>query len=153
MKETSAQKKARLIKLLHVAKGQLMMSDADYRTLLANVSRGKNSSTRLSVKELEQALHQMKAKGFVVMGGKKPNGGKKDIPVYEARDQVKKIRALWLQLHDMGVLKNASELSLAGFVKRMTGIGHHNWLDVDNAGRVIEHLKQWIKREESKNGG
>lgn len=77
MKETSAQKKARLIKLLHVAKGQLMMSDADYRTLLANVSRGKNSSTRLSVKELEQALHQMKAKGFVVMGGKKSNGGKK----------------------------------------------------------------------------
>ena len=159
MKETTAQKKARLIKLIHVAKGQLMMSDTDYRALLANASQGKTSSTRLSVSELELVLRQLKSQGFVVVSAKTEVRGNRvyDIPVNEAhvlmQDQVKKIRALWLQLRDMGVLKNASELALARYVRRMTGVWHPNWLDADHASKVIESLKQWIKREENKNGG
>lgn len=155
MKENRAQKKARLIKLLHVAKGQLMMDDAAYRALLANSSRGKTSSKALSVEELELALRKFKALGFVVTTKAAAKGDKPDIPVrpanYWVDEQVKKIRALWLDLHDMGVVKNPSELALAKFVKRMTGVDYQNWLDVDNAGKVIEHLKKWKQRAE--NGG
>lgn len=64
--ETTAQKKARLVRLLHVAKGQLQMDDAAYRTLLANASRGKTSSKAMNLTELETALRMMKAQGFVV---------------------------------------------------------------------------------------
>lgn len=150
--ETAAQKKARLIKLLHVAKGELMMADEDYRVLLANVSCGKTSSTKLSLDELELAMRAMKARGFVVRAP--AAGGKKDIPVFEPqRDmagQIKKIRALWLQLHRLGAVRNPSELALARFVERMTGTAYQGWLDVDGASKVIEHLKKWIKRVEVK---
>lgn len=146
MKETKAQKKARLIKLIHVAKGQLMMDDAAYRTLLANASRGKTSSKALSVAELEWVLKQMRAQGFVVTTKVQAKQGKPDIPVRDGVAQVGKIRALWLQLHDLGAVHSPSELSLARFVKRMTGVDYHGWLDADNASKVIEHLKKWVLR-------
>ncbi|QEY23541.1 regulatory protein GemA [Neisseria animalis] len=146
--ETATQKRSRLIKLLHVAKPKLMMADGDYRCLLANVSQGKTSSTKLSLEELELALRAMKARGFVV--AVKPQGSRADIPVFEPQEdmagQVKKIRALWLELHCLGAVRNPSELALAKFVKRMTGVDYQGWLDVDNASRVIEHLKKWVLR-------
>lgn len=46
MREPKAHKKARLIKLLHVAKNQLMLDDAAYRRLLANVSGGKGKGSK-----------------------------------------------------------------------------------------------------------
>lgn len=150
MKETQAQKKARLIKLIHVGKTQLMLDDARYRTLLANVSRGKTSSKAMTVAELEAVVRQLKAMGFVVTTKAQAKNRKADLPVRNGNDlmagQIKKIRALWLELHGLGVVKSPSELSLARFVKRMTGIDYHGWLDADTASRVIEHLKKWKKR-------
>lgn len=145
--ETTAQKKARLVRLLHVAKSQLQMDDAAYRTLLANASRGKTSSKAMGVDELETALRMMKAQGFVVT--LKPKAGStKDLPVRDFGSQVAMIRGLWLELHRLGAVRSPSESSLAKFVKRMTGVDYHGWLDTDNASRVIEHLKQWKIRAE-----
>lgn len=150
MREPKAHKKARLIKLLHIAKNQLMLDDAAYRRLLANVSGGKTSSKQMSVAELELALRGMKAQGFVVTTKAQAESGWQDIPVREAADgvdaQIKKIRALWLELHRLGAVRSPSELSLARFVSRMTGVDYQGWLSVDDASRVIEHLKQWKKR-------
>lgn len=147
--ETAKQTKQRLIRLIHVAKTQLMMSDDDYRVLLANVSCGKTSSTKLSIAELELAIRAMKAKGFVVTT-KQNSAAKPDIkvrPAHKAVDgQIKKIRALWLELHQMGEVRSPSELSLAKFVKRMTGVDYQGWLDSDSASKVIEYLKKWQQR-------
>ena len=149
MREPKAHKKARLIKLLHVAKNQLMLDDAAYRRLLANVSGGKTSN-KLSLEELELALRGMKAMGFVVTTKAQAESGKPDIPVREAATgvdaQIKKIRALWLELHRLGAVRSPSELSLARFVSRMTGVDYQGWLSVDDASRVIEHLKKWKQR-------
>lgn len=144
MKETAAQKKRRLIQLLHVAKGQLMMGDGEYRALLANVSCGKTSSTKLSVDELELALKAMKAQGFVVATKQK----QPDLVVRDGSDQVKMIRGLWLELYGLGAVRNPSELALAAFVKRHTGVDYHGWLSIDNASKIIEHLKKWKQRVE-----
>ncbi|WP_349251568.1 phage protein GemA/Gp16 family protein [Neisseria flavescens] len=35
-------------------------------------------------------------------------------------------------------------MALGRFVKRMVGVDYHGWLDIDNAQKVIEHLKQWL---------
>ena len=64
--------------------------------------------------------------------------------------QIKKIRALWLELHRLGAVRSPSELSLARFVSRMTGVDYQGWLSVDDASRVIEHLKKWKKRVEGR---
>lgn len=153
--ESKAQKKQRLIRLVHVAKNQLMMDDGEYRALLANLSCGKTSSTKLSVEELELAVKAMKMRGFVLTTRAQAATGKKDLPVptphRTMEGQVKKIRALWLELHEMGAVRSASELSLSRFVKRMTGIDYQGWLGTDDAVRVIEHLKKWKARVE--NGG
>ena len=120
--ETRTQKKQRLIRLIHVAKTQLMMDDGEYRALLANLSCGKTSSTKLSVEELELAVRAMKMRGFVVTTKAQAASGKPDLPVHMPNRmieaQVKKIRALWLELHRLGAVRSPSELSLARFVKR-----------------------------------
>lgn len=151
--ETQKQKKQRLIRLIHVGKTQLMLSDEDYRALLANVSCGKTSSTKLTLDELELAVQALKARGFVVAPKAQAQRKQDDIKVRDAHHavdgQIKKIRALWLDLHRIGAVRNPSELALAKFVKRMTGVDYHGWLDADHAQQVIEHLKQWLKREKT----
>ena len=139
-------KKTKLVRLLHVAKTQLMLTDDEYRIILANCSQGKTSSKNMSLKELEAALKQMKAQGFVVTIGK--NGNKKDLPIVDSNSQVKMIRGLWLELHHLGVVRNSSELALATFIKRLTGVEYQGWLDIDEASKVIEHLKKWKQRVE-----
>ena len=146
MKETQAQKKRRLIKLIHVAKGQLMLADGDYRALLANASCGKTSSTKLSVDELDTVLRQLKARGFVVTTKAQAAHGKADIPVHDSRDQIEMIRGLWLELHRLGAVRDPSERALAKFVQRHTGIAYQGWLGIDNAIKIIEHLKKWKQR-------
>lgn len=146
MKETQAQKKRRLIKLIHVAKGQLMLADGDYRALLANASCGKTSSTKLSVDELDTVLRQLKARGFVVTTKAQAAHGKADIPVHDGRDQIEMIRGLWLELHRLGAVRDPSERALAKFVQRHTGIAYQGWLGIDNAIKIIEHLKKWKQR-------
>lgn len=86
--ETAKAKKQRLIRLIHVGKTQLMMADSEYRTLLANISRGKTSSTKLSVDELELVVTALKARGFVVTTKAQAKSDKPDIKVRPAHPAV-----------------------------------------------------------------
>ena len=146
MKLTTAQKKAKLVRLLHVAKGQLMLDDSAYRTLLANVSQGKTSSKDMSLPQLEAALKAMQAQGFVMTTPKRQASPRPDLPIYHTDGQSQMIRGLWIELHCMGVVRDSSERALNNYVKKMTGIAHYGWLDTAKAGRVIEMLKQWRQR-------
>lgn len=146
-KSNTQNHKARLIKLIHIAKTQLHMGDDEYRLLLANLSGGKTSSKQLSLAQLNAVMKQMKSMGFVVRV--KQDTTPKSI--YDAHDdikgQVKLIRHLWLKLYDLGEVKNNSEMALAKYVKRITGTDHHNWLSCKQASCVIETLKKWHDRE------
>ena len=146
MKLTTAQKKAKLVRLLHVAKGQLMLDDSAYRTLLANASRGKTSSKDMNLPQLEAALKAMQAQGFVMTTPKRQASPRPDLPIYHTDGPSQMIRGLWIELHCMGVVRDSSERALNNYVKKMTGIAHYGWLDTAKAGRVIEMLKQWRQR-------
>ena len=56
------------------------------------------------------------------------------------------IRYLWIQLHEVGKVKNSSEDALGAYVKRMTGVAALQWLDVKQASKVIEAMKKWLER-------
>lgn len=61
----------------------------------------------------------------------------------------KKVRMMWLHLHDLGEVEAATEQAMNRWIKRQTGVSSLNWLE--NAGRlndVIEQLKQWTDRVE-----
>lgn len=132
----------RYIRLIHVARRELRMDDDTYRMLLAGMKGldGATSTADLSVPNLMKVLEQLKQRGFKVrpnQSGKRPQAND---------DQSKKIRSLWLTLHDLGAVRAPSEAALAKFVKSMTRVSALQWLNAAQASRVIEHLKQWHRR-------
>lgn len=139
-----------MIRLLHVAKNDLHMEEADYRTVLLTASNDQHdSSSSMSITELERALAHMKRCGFKVRT--KPKADRKAPAPKPSRalagdPESKKIRALWLMLHDLGAVTNPSEAALAAYVKRITKVDDLHWIDSTQATTLIETLKKWALR-------
>ncbi|WP_277560665.1 gp16 family protein [Acinetobacter beijerinckii] len=133
-------KKANLIKLIHVAKTKLALDDEVYRDILTSTT-GKESSKLLTPAQLETVLDRLKQLGFAVES--KDKAGVKNL----ASDaQSKLIRHLWLQLHEAGHVKNGSEKALAKFVENRVKVSALQFLSSESADMVINHLRQWCKR-------
>lgn len=141
----SSPNRLRLIKLIHVARRELRMDDDTYRLLLAGMREldGATSTADLSVPNLIKVLEQLKLRGFKV----RPNKEQKRPLADDV--QSKKIRSLWLELHELGAVRDSSEAALAKFVQGMTRVSALQWLNTAQASRVIENLKQWMGRVQS----
>ncbi|MEC4750019.1 regulatory protein GemA [Methylomicrobium sp. Wu6] len=135
----------RLYTLLAVGKEQLGWDDEFYYGIwLPMQGATKNcagcySATTMSIAQLFQAVETMKKAGFRV----------KQKPSHRALAddaQSKMIRGLWLELHELGAVRDPSEASLANYVKRQTGVEALQWLNGEQSAKVIEALKQWRKR-------
>ena len=127
----------RLIKLIHVARRELKLDEDVYRAML-RAETGADSSAALTVFQLERVLDRMKRAGFKVRtkGGRTP----------DRSPQSRKIRALWLDLHARGVVRDPSEKALSAWVKREAGVDDLAWTDSAQAARLIERLKLWARR-------
>lgn len=153
MTQASALTKPRLIQLIHVAKSQLQLDDATYRAILQRVGN-QSSCADLPVPKLKQVLDAMKRGGFVVRSKNRPTGrGKVSAATKPALSRAlagdpesKKIRALWLFLVQMGVVKNSDEAALAAYAKRITKVEALQWLRREQAQVLIESLKKWAMR-------
>lgn len=133
-------KKANLIKLIHVGKTKLNLDDELYRDIL-NSTTGKTSSKELNIAQLEAVLDRMKQLGFVV--DSKP---KSEVKNLASDPQSKLIRHLWLQLHAAGQVRNKDEKALAKFVENKVGVSALQFLSSHHADMIINHLRQWCKR-------
>ncbi len=139
-----------LIRLIHVAKRDLQLDDDTYRAILQRVA-GKESSSDLNVSELEKVLEHMKRSGFKVRSkGKAPRTAKQakakpSRPLAQDAES-RKVRALWLFLHQLDVVKNPSEEALAAYVKRIAGVDALQWINGEQAERLIETMKKWAMR-------
>ena len=139
----------RLIRLIHVAKRDLSLDDDTYRSILQRFGR-KESSSDLTVPELEQVLEHLKRSGFKVRSKGKPAKpkavkAKPSRPLAQDAES-KKIRALWLFLHELGAVNNPSEEALATYVKRIAGVDGLQWISGEQAERLIETMKKWAMR-------
>jgi phage gp16-like protein len=136
--------------LLQVGKAELGWDDEFYYGIWlpmqgATLKDGRYSATTMSIGQLCQAVEVMKAQGFKVKHRKDTSKRKL------AEDaQSKKIRALWLEMHGQGIVRNPSEASMAAYVKRLTGVDALQWLTTEQASGVIEALKKWQKRVNGK---
>ena len=139
----------RLIRLIHVAKRDLSLDDDTYRSILLRFG-GKESSSDLTVPKLEQVLEHLKRSGFKVRSKGKP-AKPKAVKAKPSRPlaldaESKKIRALWLFLHELGAVKNPSEEALAAYVKRIAGVDALQWISGEQAERRIETMTKWAMR-------
>lgn len=146
--------KPKLIQLIHIAKSKLNMDELSYRVLLDNLT-GKTSTTQMTAGELLKVYEAMKDKGF------KPQVRKGRTPVTE-RAVVKsrithKIRAIWIQMHKAGIVKDGSERALNRFMhntlfnpkhRRPNNIIKLNVQSLDDAEatKLLEILKRWQRR-------
>lgn len=145
---------------IHIAKKDLGMEDDAYRAMLQAVA-GVESSSDLDFHGRHAVIHRMKELGWKPKR-KKQYGPKARRSVKEKveflgntielersrKSQGDKIRALWIEMHQQGIVKNASEAALRAYIKRMTGGEFEAPQFCDNltAQRVIEALKRWQNR-------
>jgi phage gp16-like protein len=135
-----------LIRLIHVARRDLDMADDTYRTLVGQLAAGKTSSADCTVPELERIVAHLKKAGFKV---RKPKAVKPTETRALATDaESRKLRAVWLLLHQIGATHSNTEAALAAYVKRMTGVDDLHFARRPNDKyRAIEGLKAWAARE------
>lgn len=130
----------RLIRVIHVARRELAMDDDTYRGILVQIGNA-SSAKDLSDSNLQKVLDHLKACGFKV----RPNKKRVSRPLASFPVD-KKIRALWLFAHDLGIVRDPSERALAAYVKRLAGVDALQWTDGDQVLTLIESLKKWIMR-------
>ncbi|SMH62859.1 regulatory protein GemA [Azospirillum agricola] len=117
-----------------------LADDDVWRPWLAHVTGGTTSTrsmTETQLRAVVDALHGAGAprKAPAAIGRRR----------YTDTAQMAMIRGLWLELADLGAVRDRSEAALAAFVKRQTrqDVG---WLSPQVAVRVVEALKSWRTR-------
>lgn len=132
-----AERRALLAKV-HVARKHLGIFEDDYRELLRRTT-GRSSARDCTVRQLEQMMREFARLGF------RPRS-----PTTQRRRGEKqasqKVRAMWISLHQLGVIADPSELALAIFAKRQLGVERLQWADQSQAFRLIEALKAMAER-------
>ncbi|OHD21153.1 MAG: hypothetical protein A2Y38_10085 [Spirochaetes bacterium GWB1_59_5] len=141
------------IKKIHALKNALGMDDDTYREALKAYK--VKSSTRLSIVAADTFIADLESKAVHAgVWEKRPaKAAFPRVPSPESRvpkladdAQSKKIRALWLELHQAGKIANPSEPALAAYCKRMTKVDRLEWLKVWQASALIETMKKWLER-------
>lgn len=143
--------KTQIIKI-HALKGALKLDDDTYRAILGGY--GVKTSTKLTITKADDLIDDLtrKAVNAGVWEKRKPAAKAKATRTLADDDQSRMIRGLWIELHEIGAVKDPSEKALASYVKRMTRMAALQWLDVKQAQLVIEALKKWRARVTILNG-
>lgn len=125
-------KKDNLIRLIHVGKTKVGLSDSEYRHLLYSTT-GKSSSLAMNLSELEAVLKAIKGLGFKVktMPVKPEDVGRASF------EQINYIKGLW-ELSS----RVKTEAALNAFVKKITGVPFLGWLDKKDAQKVILAVRE-----------
>lgn len=132
------QRRRGLLAKVHIAKKSLGLSDDDYGAVLLRVTRNA-SAADCTEQQLEAVVREFEAKGFSAKA--RPKG-------VRAADHpgAGKARALWISLHHLGAIGNATEAALETFAKRQLGGSRLQWADQSQVYKLIEALKAIAER-------
>ena len=129
---------------LQIARRELGLEEDDYRALLQRVT-GRRSATELDDRQIGRVLDVLKGQGWP----DKRNMGQRragDRPRPAASPVARKARALWISLHQLGVVRDPSERALEAFARRQLGVERLNWARASDGHRLIEALKAMAER-------
>lgn len=134
-RQSGAQVRRAALAKIHIARKELGLDDAAYRAMLERVT-GRTSAADCDHRQLGAVLDELKAKGW----GAAPARKTAQSPA------ARKARALWISLHQLGVVRNPSEKALEAFGARQLGVAKLQWADDDQMFRLIEALKAMAGR-------
>jgi phage gp16-like protein len=133
------QNRRALLAKVHVAAKALGMEDSDYRELLSRMI-GVRSARDCSNSQLEAVLREFRRLGYRAPVAQPPQWTNEDAPV------VRKVRAMWISLHQLGAIDDPSEAALEKFGKRQLGVDRLQWADEGKMDGLIEALKAMAQR-------
>jgi phage gp16-like protein len=145
-------RKSQLAKI-HIAKKHLKLDDEEYRAVLLETTQ-KASCKDMTDQELGQVLGALKRMGFKPQKLKQDPGPQPEAEFVDHRpvklsppsrdkaekSRVDKIRALWIDGHGKGIIKQRGEEALTRFAKRLTGVDRLEWLSQKQQSAVIQAL-------------
>jgi phage gp16-like protein len=135
------------IKKLHALKGALNLDDDTYRATLAEFGVKSSKDRAFTIEKADELIGRWQETAIALGRWEKRKPASKAGARKLADDaQSKKIRALWLELHQVGKVREPSEAALLSYIKRMTGRDRLEWISGAQASRVIEALKKWLGR-------
>lgn len=134
----------RLIRLVHVGRRELALDEDIYRALVADIAGndGRDSSSKLSNKELQLLIDRMKATGFKVKGQKRDYGRRPNPPA-SRETLMKKLEA---QLAEAGRPWAYAD----GMAKRICKVDKADWCDATQLHKLIAAMYMDAKRHERK---
>lgn len=133
------------IKLVHVARRELSLTEESYRDILARIT-GKRTAADLDLEGLGKVIAEFQRLGWHPRTRTGHSAGGAGSRLMAADALSRKIRALWLSLWQLGELEDPSEEALAQFVKRTVEVEALQWLDPRQADQVIKALRGWCER-------
>ena len=130
---------AKHIRILHVAKRQLGLSDDTYRDALRLHGRVE-SSIQLDLAGFKAVMTYFEGCGFVSTANRRNYGARKGMATAA---QIGLIRALWAEWTN----GTGTDKSLAAFLQRHYGVSHARFLDRAAVGKAITGLKHMVARK------
>lgn len=134
------------IKLIHVGRRELRLSEDEYRAMLFGVT-GQTSAAVLDGAQRQRVLGRMREMGFAV----RPKPAAE--PVSLAREaQLRKLRAMWYALADVKAVERPADAEACNLaieawaVKRLPALTKLRFARGDDMAELIEQLKAWGDR-------
>lgn len=130
-----------LIRLTCVAQKDLRLDDETFRQMLVTLT-GKASRKDMALWELEKVVAGLKARGFKV---------RRQGRTLDTSALCSKVRALWIELHRLGVVRDPSEAALCSWASNSRAKNVTTDLGMMSDAQLaasIERLKKWVKRIE-----
>lgn len=141
--------RAAQIKLIHVARRELLMSDDEYRDLLHTMF-GVRSSATLDSRERKALLTRFRSLGWQYRPSQPKQRELHRSTDDAAADRWSMARTIWAQLHRAGAVRVDTDAALMSYVTRQTHVEHWRFLSTIQINTVIESLKRWQQRVESR---
>ena len=146
--DRNAQRRRGMLAKVHLARKELGLDEDTYRAILRRLT-GHESAGSCNEAQLGAVLDEFKVKGWKpTVAGKTP-AGTGMAPILRAADHAaaRKARAMWISLHQLAVVRDASEAALEAFGRRQLGVEKIQWTDQARMYRLIEALKAMAERE------
>ena len=139
---------------IHVGLKQLGIESEDARDLYERVTR-KRSLKLMTSNEHQAVIGELRRLGFRPTlrgaggaGAPQGEGGASKGPRNALQGRfAKQLQAYWIDLWNLGLVRDRTDAALIAFVRRQTRIDDPKWvLDAATAARAIEAMKGWMAR-------